>query len=153
MPCFGRRIEKRSKHQHAVSCQSYKKGFHSFLLIQPGKSAAIFSRTCTECGAYMLCKHFFGYGREERRLEKMRRKEGHNRGCLQRDCRANNPTEWVYVSISLLVSMCDCVCVRGPLNSRPFYNPTVQESGDKTPKIPSAINLPLPPVYLSHWAR
>lgn len=39
----GARGEKRSMHQHAVSCHGYKKGRRCFLLILPGKRAAIFS--------------------------------------------------------------------------------------------------------------
>lgn len=38
---------------------------------------------------------------------------------------------------SLTTSARGCgVCLRGPLNCKPFCNPTVQESAEKTPEIP-----------------
>lgn len=80
-------------------------------------------------------------------------KRGYNRGCLQKECKANE--EWESVLVSASQSAYVCVCLRGPLNSKPFCNPTVQESGEKTPKIPSAINLPPQPhpVCLPHLGK
>lgn len=78
-------------------------------MIQPGKLAAIFSRTYTVHGAWKWCKRVVEFGLE--RKEK-REKLGKESRTQQRMCAV-----WMQsmcVSISLLV--CMCLCVRGPLN-------------------------------------
>lgn len=150
MPCFGRGRKKRSMHQHAVSCWSYKKECCSFLLIQLRKSAAIFSRAYAVHGAWKWCKHFVRFVLERRGEEKRETKEDTTED-VQHEHKVNNPTDQMCVCLYWPLSL--RVSVRGPLNSRLFCNPTVQESGEKTPKIPSAINLSLPPLCLSRWVR
>lgn len=48
-------------------------------------------------------------------------------------------------TVCLSINTSVCLFVSGaPLNSKPFCNPSVQESGEKTPKLPLVINLSLP---------
>lgn len=121
MPCFGRRRSKKSSmHQHAVSSPSYKKGCCSFLLIQPRKSAAIFSRKYTVCGAWKWCKHFVRLGLERRGKEKSKGEKGrYNRGCMWQECKYNSPPGLVCACVSLYHSACVCVC-QGPSELQSF---------------------------------
>lgn len=67
-------------HQHAVSCQSYKKECCSFLLIQPRKSAAIFSRAFAVHGPgsdVNTLSDLYWRGEEKKKGDK----GGYNRGC------------------------------------------------------------------------
>lgn len=52
--------------------------------------------------------------------------------------------ESVWVCVTLPASQFASECVWSPLNSRTFCNPNVRRRGEKTPKIPWVINLPLP---------
>lgn len=84
---------------------------------------------------------------ERRGEEKVReRKEDTAEDACRKNAKLTIPQTRVCVGLYQPLSLHVSVCVGGPLNSRPFCNPTVQESGEKTPKIPSAINLPPPPL-------
>lgn len=119
MPCFGRGRKKRSMHQHAVSCRSYKKECCSFLLIQTRKSAAIFSRAFAVHGAWKWCKHFVRFVLERRGEEK-----GRQRRIQQRMCSTNTKLtipQTKCVCVSLLTSQSACVCVcQGPSELQAF---------------------------------
>lgn len=74
MPCLYRRwTEKTSPHQHAASCQSYKKRCRSFLWFSSGH-VQLFLVGCI-CSAWKWCKQFAGFGSEKRGKEKRDREK------------------------------------------------------------------------------
>lgn len=123
MPCFGgrRSKKKRSMHQHAVSCQCYKKGCCSLCLIQPGKLAAIFSRKYTVCGASSDV-NTVGFGLEERGGEKEReRKEETTEDACRKNAKSTIlQTECVHVCLYQPFSLHASVCVGGFSAIPPF---------------------------------
>lgn len=94
-----------------MSCRSYKKECCIFPLIQPRKSAAIFSGVYTVHGAWGWCKHFVRFVLERRKKLEM----GWGVEDIQQAMLTIAQTNRVCVCVSLSTFQCACVRVcQGP---------------------------------------
>lgn len=155
MPCFGRGEEKKGEEEEAACtdmlchAEAIKRNVAFFLWFSRGSQRLFLA-------GFILCMVPGGDVNTLSNLcwegEKKWRRGGGG-GYTTGDVNNRTNQLCVCVSINLPLCMCACACVRGPLKCRVLFNPTIQESGEKTPKAPSDINLSVHPLCLSCWVR